>query len=525
MPSYKCKNCGATLHPVPGKRTVVCEYCRSTQIIPDLDILDEVMKNADQLRKEQADREKLLQIEKIYGNGLNFFKNEDYENAKNEFLKILGYRDTQKMFDICISELEKQQRHNEEVIRREIRQKKAEKNAKLIKGIVILAIIAVISLLIFVWVKETKKSYSPDNIDIQLTSKENIKFNEELAEGYVGAGYYYNLKFNVTNNSKHELSYLSGILTIKNSNDDVLAQSTVNLTGIVSSHSSGTWNVELNVDKGTEARELWNTQLQNLNATFRITHLTFNNSRKYYENSNEKQINIFERKENEIEEEHIITTAEKFANCKENDVIFFGKFEIDGNFENGLEDIPWTVMKITSDNKVLLMPTMSLIEMPWSEEKGYVSWGNSTVREYLNGYFYDNYFTDEEKEYICIQQNDPDEYEAMLGAVPSDDKIFILNQDELFSYYPAKEKLKIYSTGAIWSSIDNSISSISINDRYKEYPYWTRNAFLSYYGEDYGWDYEQGLVEEDGTLSWYDGTNSYYGVRPALFVDLNKIGG
>ncbi len=49
----------------------------------------------------------------------------------------------------------------------------------------------------------------------------------------------------------------------------------VTMTGTLSSKSDAYWNIQLNVYKGDNAREIWNTNFESLEITFKITSITF----------------------------------------------------------------------------------------------------------------------------------------------------------------------------------------------------------------------------------------------------------
>jgi hypothetical protein len=86
------------------------------------------------------------------------------------------------------------------------------------------------------------------------------------------------------------------------------------------------------------------------------------------------------------------------------DVITLGRYEQDGNPENGAEDICWEVKEIAG-NKALLVSKYALDAAPFHYSTAdNVTWESSSLRGWLNSYFLDAAFSDEEQSLI-IQSN------------------------------------------------------------------------------------------------------------------------
>ena len=64
-------------------------------------------------------------------------------------------------------------------------------------------------------------------------------------------------------------------MDINNSNGKTLATTTIYLSGELAAGEKGTWNVEVNVAKGDKAVEIWNSDFSELEITFKITSITF----------------------------------------------------------------------------------------------------------------------------------------------------------------------------------------------------------------------------------------------------------
>lgn len=109
------------------------------------------------------------------------------------------------------------------------------------------------------------------------------------------------------------------------------------------------------------------------------------------------------------------------------DVITLGTYEQDNNTENGKEAIEWIVVS-KEDGKLSVISKDYLDWKPFNEG-GYKAcvWKDSSLRRWLNGEFYKNAFTDEDKAKIAeVTHKTPagkDEYE-------STDKVYLLIRDD-----------------------------------------------------------------------------------------------
>ena len=138
---------------------------------------------------------------------------------------------------------------------------------------------------------ENNAGYLAKNFELSVVSKENKSYNENLADGYIGAGYYYILRINLTNNAPRTINSLKGEMKLKNNEGQVLAAFNVSLTGKVEASSTKIFDIELNVRTGENAREIWNTELEDLEITFKILSAYFEDSGyKEYDDEKEKII-------------------------------------------------------------------------------------------------------------------------------------------------------------------------------------------------------------------------------------------
>ncbi len=88
---------------------------------------------------------------------------------------------------------------------------------------------------------------------------------------------------------------------------------------------------------------------------------------------------------------------ESSNNLKENDTIFFGKYEQDGNLENGPEPIEWIVLGV-KENKALLISKYILEFKEMQSNEIMFDWENSELRDWLNEDFFQKAFNYVEKQ-------------------------------------------------------------------------------------------------------------------------------
>ncbi len=124
-------------------------------------------------------------------------------------------------------------------------------------------------------------------------------------------------------------------------------------------------------------------------------------------------------------------TAEKspFAGLTVGDTVRFGAFEQDGDADNGEEAIEWIVAQSADDGSLLLLTRSVLAWMPYHAKEADVTWKDSSLRKWLNGTFYAEHFTAEEKERILQKKQDnPDNTTYKTnGGEQTDDGVFLLS--------------------------------------------------------------------------------------------------
>ena len=129
--------------------------------------------------------------------------------------------------------------------------------------------------------------------------------------------------------------------------------------------------------------------------------------------------------------------ANPFANVRVGDVVSFGRYEQDNNYNNGSEPIQWKVLDIQNGN-ALLLSLYGLETMAYHWDAAPVTWENCSMRAYLNSNFYNGVFNDGERQLIAQMWNSNPNSAAYgtYGGSNTFDNVFLLSIDEVRYYFP-----------------------------------------------------------------------------------------
>jgi len=108
----------------------------------------------------------------------------------------------------------------------------------------------------------------------------------------------------------------------------------------------------------------------------------------------------------------------------------FGSYEQDGTTSNGKEKLEWIVLD-KQDAFVTLISKQCLDAQQYNESKSAVSWEASTLKSWLNGYFVNTAFSNDEKEKIFSFNTD---------------KVSLLDYEEAGKYFKGDESRRCNPT-------------------------------------------------------------------------------
>ncbi len=192
------------------------------------------------------------------------------------------------------------------------------------------------------------------------------------------------------------------------------------------------------------------------------------------------------------------------------DTVTFGRYEQDGDGANGPEDIEWVVLEKIDDELLLL--SSDCLDCRAYNNKAFepITWEKSEIRKWLNGYFYDNTFSEDEKKHVMEMENKNDDQVALgtNGGNDTLDKVFFLSEKEV-GIYMGDEINQTYLGQACATAF--AISHGAKVDETGMTQWWLRSPG--------GYEYSAQFVENSGAL--YNAgayVDIAYAIRPAIWV-------
>lgn len=196
--------------------------------------------------------------------------------------------------------------------------------------------------------------------------------------------------------------------------------------------------------------------------------------------------------------------------AKAGDSVIFGTYEQDKVEMNGQDDIEWIVLDKEGD-KVLLLTKYCLLGKSYNSEFTSVTWEICSLREWLNTTFIETAFNAYEQDLLIetpLVCDDNPVYHTD-GGNDTEDKVFLLSNEEVTRYLPGDDERKAESTSqALLDGVNMSIS----------------------YGTSWWWLRTPGNAEDGAMVVTPRGEISEFGhdvisgtggVRLAIWIDLS----
>ncbi len=124
-------------------------------------------------------------------------------------------------------------------------------------------------------------------------------------------------------------------------------------------------------------------------------------------------------------------TAPSIAEARVGDTVLFGSYEQDNKDRNGPEPIEWIVLEKDGD-EVLLLSKYCLDSLEYHYTgRNPITWEESDLRVWLNEVFYEDAFTDEERE-IILENQTANGRKQNYGRreLDTEDYVFLLSLNE-----------------------------------------------------------------------------------------------
>ena len=190
--------------------------------------------------------------------------------------------------------------------------------------------------------------------------------------------------------------------------------------------------------------------------------------------------------------------------------VLMGKYQQLMSLDSNETPLEWLIMDV-QDDKVLLLSKNCIDVKAFDQSinplQKAMPWRDSSLRKWLNGFFYEHTFSQSEKQYILETENQNEgNYESGVGSTEkTQDKVFLLSASEAEKYFATNQDR--IATGTEFS-YGQYLSNSSENGMM----WWLRSP--GYY------DYRASIVYENGTID-YDGfsTNrNCVAIRPAVWL-------
>jgi len=199
----------------------------------------------------------------------------------------------------------------------------------------------------------------------------------------------------------------------------------------------------------------------------------------------------------------MIMGSEEIAPVIIGDIIQFGGFS-------------WQVLDIQNNRALVLCEVVTELR-PYNRKFIDVTWESSTLRQYLNGEFFDR-FSEDEKNRIAetkIRKNANPWFNTKEGNA-TNDKVFLLSLGEAVKYFGDSGFLSNRPSDA--RRIDDEFNSARIakDADGSESWWWLRSP--GFYGLNAAYVNNGGWIYVDG-----NNVNLYGGIRPAMWLDLHPV--
>ncbi len=188
----------------------------------------------------------------------------------------------------------------------------------------------------------------------------------------------------------------------------------------------------------------------------------------------------------------------RIRNAQVGDSVWFGAYEQDNDASDGEEDIEWLVLAKDEDG-ILVISRYALDYMQYNSSAENASWDTCSLRKYLNETFLQAAFSEDEQNRI----------RDVIG------KVFLLSTPDAYKYMETDEARRCVPTE--YAIAKGAITSSSYQvDGKDTCGWWLRTPYSS--------NYHAAVITIDGAVSTLDVDLwlIYYGVRPALWIDIDN---
>lgn len=212
-----------------------------------------------------------------------------------------------------------------------------------------------------------------------------------------------------------------------------------------------------------------------------------------------------------------------FSNSLKNknvsDTIYFGRYFQNNSINYDKENIEWIILYKSNKNSLLLISKYILDCKPYDLQKEQSTWETCQLRTFLNNEFYNNSFSDFEKEFIMENElsNQKNNNYNTDGGNNTLDKVFLLSENQLKRYFKKSHNKTVNEQRVAFPTdysknkgIDLFIDKDKWNYGYA--PYWLRTPGIDQSRAE--------IVDSNGEIFNYGEviSNIEVGVRPCIWI-------
>lgn len=213
--------------------------------------------------------------------------------------------------------------------------------------------------------------------------------------------------------------------------------------------------------------------------------------------------------------------------------VYLGQYEQDNDLENGKEIIQWRVLAVEG-SKILVISEYVLDARPFElEPHAQTCWENSDMREWLNGEFLRETFTEMEQNAIAIttvtdeiNEKYPDNY---IGNA-TEDKIFFLSISEVKKYFSEGDdpQTRYNEVMQAWPTEYAEAQGVRQDSDFSYDTHYTPKFFYSCYWLLRTMGYDNKCVLSinyygQASKAGVDASVDDGGIRPAMWIDTSLV--
>ncbi len=203
------------------------------------------------------------------------------------------------------------------------------------------------------------------------------------------------------------------------------------------------------------------------------------------------------------------------------DCIYFGNYKqvyIEAD-EIIAAPIKWRVLQIDG-NKAFVLADKNINLYPYNTRTDYLTWEDSSIRQWLNSTFWEEAFSQEEKNVVYTTKiSNPDNpMYGTTGGNVTEDKLFLLSAEEVMTpefgflnTYGASKERTVKNTDYAILGGETGAEWIGEEGRW-----WLRTPGVS--ARNAALVYEEGNIQ----IAGHNLTDDRVGVRPAMYIDLSN---